>query len=38
MRERLQALGGTLDLDVNADHGLRLTAWLPQPDTVGSNP
>jgi signal transduction histidine kinase len=32
MRERLQALDGTLQLTVNCDHGLRVAAWLPQAD------
>ena len=32
MQERLQALGGTLEVAVIGEHGLRVTAWLPQPD------
>ena len=32
MRERLEALGGRLDLELLADGGLGLKAWLPQND------
>jgi signal transduction histidine kinase len=31
MRERLQALGGVLEVAVNGRHGLRVNAWLPLP-------
>lgn len=31
MRERLQALGGALEVAVNGRHGLRVSAWLPLP-------
>ena len=36
MRERLQALGGVLDVAVNGGHGLRVNAWLPLPTGTAS--
>ncbi len=30
MRERLQAMGGRLELDAGAERGLRLRAYLPE--------
>jgi signal transduction histidine kinase len=36
MRERLQALGGVLDVAVNGRHGLRVNAWLPLPAGTAS--
>lgn len=31
MRERLQALGGALEVSVSGRHGLRIQAWMPLP-------
>ena len=35
MRERLEALGGRLEIGVRRGGGLRLQAWLPQPAVPG---
>jgi len=35
MRERLEALGGRLEIGVAKGGGLRLRAWLPQAPAAG---